>query len=338
MVGRGYRSALPVIIAAVVALAVVGGAALVWFQRPAPGAAQSPAALAGTDVISTPQDAVRGFLGAVAGAQADVALSYLSVAPTDRTFITDEVLARSAELAPLTAIDIADASDYRHEQAAIIAVKYKLGDLDESGLYCLSREGDDWVIETALPELYLSTHVTAGVGMTLNGVPLDGLDLAHGFPALPGTYQFAMASPYLEPVTPTFTVAETDRLDLVDGTGNLRWAADAPAKLTAAAEAALEACLDATADVPAGCGYAKPASKVGTNPSRTKVVSTLADGDLTAVAWNLGDPPVSAAADLALSIDVELNDPVGDNFTKTVDLTHVEIDLSEPGTPVVSFS
>lgn len=116
-----------------------------------------------------PTDAARGYLQALADADAARALSYTSSAPVDQTLLTDAVLADSRRRDPLT--DITVTADPVSDGA--VDVHYRLGDTPVDDHYTLSRVSGRWkldqvsvpanfmpVISTRLPVVVNGTTVT----------------------------------------------------------------------------------------------------------------------------------------------------------------------------------
>lgn len=76
-----------------------------------------------TPAASKPSDVVKGYLHALASGDAHKALGYLAKRPSDRMFLTDKVLKKANDLAPLTDISVPAASG----SSGDVKASYKLG-------------------------------------------------------------------------------------------------------------------------------------------------------------------------------------------------------------------
>lgn len=76
-----------------------------------------------TTAASKPSDVVKGYLRALASDDADKALGYLAKRPSERTFLTDKVLAKANSIAPLTDISVPTSSG----SSGYVHASYKLG-------------------------------------------------------------------------------------------------------------------------------------------------------------------------------------------------------------------
>jgi hypothetical protein len=181
---------LPLIIgAAVLALVLVGTIIGVAVVR---GGGDEPAAGGGAGGGGTssapaesklPSDAVRGYLEALAAGDAQTALSYASTAPSDTTFLTNEVLAASLKAGPITAINVPEVND---KYTYSVAASYKIGNQAVNADFPVEQEGDAWKLREVAYDLTLSSSQNKTLPMLINGVTVEA-DKAAVFP---GTYAF----------------------------------------------------------------------------------------------------------------------------------------------------
>ncbi|MDG4669363.1 hypothetical protein [Mycobacterium sp. 236(2023)] len=142
---------------------------------------------------ATAGDTVQAYLEALARGDAQAALSYGLIAPPDNTFLTDEVLKKQIEKAPITDIQIVESSD-----TGKVHVIANFGDyaVDED-LY-LKRDGDGpWKLETAaLPLNFRNENAPAGVGL-IDAVTIYGENIPKsGRPyVFPGPIEYGSSNP-----------------------------------------------------------------------------------------------------------------------------------------------
>lgn len=193
---RPKKSRLPLIlIAAAVALLLIVGiavAALAGRDRPVAVSPTGPGrgAPASAPATARPSDAVRGYLEALAGNDADRAVSYLKDPPADRTFLTRAMLEASSKQAAISGIDVPEVTDkyiYR------VPARYTIGDQAVTEDYSVSEAGGTYKLSRAVTEFDLSYQRDETLPMLINGVPVrtDKVSL------FPGTYAFTTDSKWV---------------------------------------------------------------------------------------------------------------------------------------------
>jgi hypothetical protein len=140
--------------------------------------------------VTKPSDAVQAYLDALAAGQADTALALADTAPADKTFLTNEVLAASNKIAPLTEINVPEVTD---EFAYQVAATYKIGDQAVSEDISVRKSGDGWKVRDVAADLRLGSLRNKTLPMAINGVAVktDRIRL------FPGAYQFSTGSRYI---------------------------------------------------------------------------------------------------------------------------------------------
>ena len=141
------------------------------------GTSSAPAA-------ASASDAVNGYLQAVAKGDAKTAVSYAADPSTvSTTYMTPQILAASAKLAPLTDIQVG-ASD---PDATTVPVSYKLGATAVDTSFDVLKTSDEaWKIITVATDLDLTAVQEDSVPMLMNGTKIKpGV-----FSVLPGVYRF----------------------------------------------------------------------------------------------------------------------------------------------------
>ena len=215
---------------------------------------------------SSPSDAVTDYLTAIADGDAKTALGYLSSPPSDSTLLTDEALAASAELAPITEIDVPETKG--DSGSADVTATYMLNGEPITTTFSTSDYDDDgkWEISGGTGSIY--TEPFDGLGLTINGQEVD----AESVEVFPGTYELATSLKNFTLSGPT-TVTITEPYESAD-TSQIKPALteEALQQFRGLVRAAVDACIASTT-LAAGCGIDLPATiSDGTQ---------LADGTIT---------------------------------------------------------
>lgn len=146
---------------------------------------------------------VEGYLAAVADGDAQRALSYIGEAPAPGPLLTDEALAVSNELAPITGITVGDID--LDEMNGRVPVTYTRGEEAVSVVYDVfdyDRDGE-WEITGGTGAFEVSRF--NGLGLTINDQPID----SDTIDVFPGTYVFATDLENFE-ITGSTTVTVTE--------------------------------------------------------------------------------------------------------------------------------
>ncbi|GAA1321268.1 hypothetical protein GCM10020360_27320 [Nonlabens tegetincola] len=168
------------IVAGALALLLAAGVALFFAARPSTAPPRNAAQAVA---------AVEGFLEAVAASDARAAQQYTS-SFYQNDLLTDAVLERSNELAPITAIEVSD--EARRGDSAdqtLVSAAFKVGGTTERRTYRVSSYGND------TPEIYdalerIHPFGFTGLDATINGVPIQD----ESYAVFPGTYELTLAN------------------------------------------------------------------------------------------------------------------------------------------------
>ena len=211
--------------------------------------------LPGTFGPSGPDRAVEvaeAYFAALADGDAETALSYTYPPNGDDAALTDEVLAQSIELAPITKIEAAvakggETSDYTVD----VVVDFLLGGDPVTIETSVSDYGDDWQIHGLFT---ISTGMFDGLGVTVNGQEVSG-DSVEVFPGMYelglGLEGFTFDGGSIVAVTESYGGAIDElRPTLTE---------EALAEFRAAVRAEVDACIASTS-LAAGCGLEIPAT------------------------------------------------------------------------------
>ncbi|MCL2669008.1 MAG: hypothetical protein FWF02_15105 [Micrococcales bacterium] len=154
-----------------------------------------------------------GYLRAVADGRADDAVAYLRTPPADRTFLTDEVLARSGELGPLTSIVVTSGEPGAHRGSASVTARFRIGSEATTATFTATQVDGYWFVDAALQVVVHAANSTTpacdlGAQIRVNGVPL----LVETIAVFPGTYQLTSDHPFVG-LDDQFTVVEPSATD-----------------------------------------------------------------------------------------------------------------------------
>ncbi len=195
-------------------------------------------------------DAVKEYLTAVSEGRANDATSKLNLSGADTSLLTDEVLNRSKQLAPITDI-VTTVPELENEYTVDVPVSYKIGGtMVSTELSVDISEGAK--IASSLGEINLKA--VSALQPTLNGAtPATEEPLL-----FPGTYEVALNSPYLQTAQPTLTVEDSTTY-LGESDLDLRPTEEAVKTFRDKVKGDIEACVASKAIDP-GCGAALPSN------------------------------------------------------------------------------
>ncbi|MFB6611263.1 hypothetical protein ACFCVO_13145 [Agromyces sp. NPDC056379] len=236
IIGGGLFVLIALIVAIVIAISVVRGVA----------GGGTPFAGGGSA-----EETAEGFLTAIADADAETALSFVYETESSSPLLTDEVLAASQKLAPLTDIVIGEpevTGGYGQ-----VPVTYSIGDTSVTTDISVSQISDEWKITGGTGQL--AVHQLDGLEPTINGVPVSG----EYVDAFPGAYEygvtvdgFALEGEKIVVVTAPSEYPDTSGMTAV-------LSPEAAAAFRQAVSTAIDACIASTT-LDAGCGLAIPAT------------------------------------------------------------------------------
>jgi len=264
------------------------------------------------------EEVAEAYLTAIADADAETALSYLDETATPGPLLTDEALAVSQKLAPITDIVIGE-PDITNDWGTV-PVTYSLGDTAVSAELSVYRHSDDWKVSIGTGEL--SLYQFEGLEPTINGIAIEG-EYADAFP---GAYEYGVA-------VDGFAV-EGETIVLVTAPGEYPDASGMEVALTPeaaetfrqAVAAAVDGCVAATT-LEAGCGLAVP----GTLSDGTQ----LTDGTLTR---SLSAETRAEIAALEPELDYSVPTLVSGGYLGSVDVTAQCTKDGQSGTCSVLFA
>ncbi len=209
----------------------------------------------------TGTEAVQGYLEALAAGNAAAALSYAEQEPADTSLLTDEVLAASNAVTPITEIEVAEpANDY-----SPITASYLLGDQTVSTQFYASNASGSWKLESITRDIGIADM--NGIALTINGAPVQDTRIT----LFPGSYSLVPTNSLYVVDGGAFVV--TSPQDLTSYTMQLDISSTGQQKLRTAAQAHLKACLKQTSLAPKGCGFSIRANGTGAVKAKWSISS-----------------------------------------------------------------
>ena len=189
---KGFPKVLIIVGIVVLALIAGGITTAVVLSRsaqtagpdPGTGSSGGPGASSAPPIATKPSDAVKAYLEALAAGNAEAALALGDSAPSDTTFLTNEVLAASNKLAPITDINVPEVND---EFAYQVAASYKLGKQAVDENFSVTKAGDQWKLRDSFNDnIDMSFRSNRNLPLIVNGVQAKTLKLR----LFPGAYEF----------------------------------------------------------------------------------------------------------------------------------------------------
>ena len=215
----------------------------------ATGNDDDPKAANGT--ANSQPDAVKAYLSAVADGDAKKALSLAAVQPLDKEFLTDEVLAESAD--EITDIRVGDVAS---EYTSSVPATFKIGDQTVTEDFQVVKSGDDWKMNEVGSTIDFTSTRSNTLPMMLNGKSLE-VDKVTLFP---GSYTLSTGSDHVAYGNGEFTVkGSADYLNGSDLTPTLT--PEGEQAFVNAVKASTRACLQKDSLKPPNCP-----NEAGTGP------------------------------------------------------------------------
>lgn len=333
----GGKSKLPLIIGAAVAgvviLALILGLALRPKKTTEAGGDSNPTSnTTAAATADSPSAAVKGYLEALAAANADGALAFAESDPASKTFLTSEVLKAAMTEAPLTGINVPDVDN--SSTYATVSASYKLGDRTINDTYYVSKVGDKWRLKDVAADVDFSYLNKGDLKVILNGVELDA-DKVYLFP---GVYKVTSDN---ERVTWGGKSLQVDSPNAYPSVTDLKptLTSGAVSEIRKAAQTKLNQCRSAKKLAPAGCGFGVRAPKgVKIQPSSIKwSIESGADAMKKMKPSLEYDDPLSATAYTYVYLKGTAKGTNGSSYYGYDSISKTSIDLSGD-TVKVSFS
>jgi hypothetical protein len=135
-------------------------------------------------------ESVKAYLEALAAGDATAALSLAKDQPTDKSFLTDAVLAESNKRAPITEISVSPPDS---EYDSSIEASYRMGDQRVNETFTVQKQGESYLLSEVSQDVNLETIRSRTLPLQINGVGVTS-DKVNLFP---GSYVFTSGSDYI---------------------------------------------------------------------------------------------------------------------------------------------
>ncbi|MCL2491021.1 MAG: hypothetical protein FWF36_09955 [Propionibacteriaceae bacterium] len=285
----------------------------------------------------TADEAVVGYLNALAAGNSADALAFLDSPPTDTSLLTDDVLAYSNAINPISNVTTDSSTGYS------VAATYNIGSQSVTANFYVQQYGKYYKLTSndAVSSVYIPSPPT-GVSMTINGIPATVTN--YSVTLFPGYYEVAIDNSLVTVSNGNFFVSGS--YSGAD-TSNMSYdlSSDAQGQFQQAATAQLDACM-AEQDLETSCsfGLSDPHDRSG-NPIdvNTSTIqwsfSSGSSDDFSSVNFSwYGLDGLTATAYRSITLTVNLDSTSGDGYYKDVYLSEIDVDFSDPSNLVVSFS
>ena len=136
-------------------------------------------AFSGDSDSGEPDAAVESYLQALADGDAAKALGLMK-APASELLLTDDILKKQQEIAPITDVKIIDTND--SSSMATVQATYMFGDRKADETFMLSMTGGDWRLDDGAVAVDISYFKDGIPGLTVFGVPVDQESKIYVFP------------------------------------------------------------------------------------------------------------------------------------------------------------
>ncbi|MFT4218385.1 MAG: hypothetical protein QM619_14550 [Micropruina sp.] len=242
--GRSNRMALG-IIGAVVALALIAG--VIWMVRNNNNlAGPQPTSSTGTQPVPTrASDAVATYLRALSAGDAAAALNMSATPPTDSTFLTNAVLAKTTagKIANISVPEVAD------QNASTVSASYTLDGTPISTTFPVFWSGGRFWLLNTTASVDISDLWEPWAPVSLAGVATKNSDLT----LFPGVYSVASANKNFSYGSTKIVVG--DLTEQKAATSKISISAAGKKAVLAAAKEKYSWCLNQKALIPSGCGF-----------------------------------------------------------------------------------
>jgi len=294
----------------------------------------------------TPEAAVRGYLQALAAGNSADALSFAATAPSDTTFLTDDVLAASNAISPITNITVIKDTTSSSQYATVTAT-YQIGSQSVNTKFDVTQYGKYYKLDDVVNKVYMIAMFGDGIDLTLNGVAITSGALSSSVSLFPGTYKIDVDNSLLSLTGNQFVVTDpTSYDDAPDMT--LALTSDAATQFADAAKKTLDDCMAEQATL-TSCGFGTAAPKnrngdpidIDANTIKWTFESGSSD-DFSADTFDYYpySAPTQASSYFVKSIHIRIDvaDTTGALYYQSYSLYQMKVDFSDPTNIVVTFS
>lgn len=302
-----------------------------------------------TGQAKTPSDAVLGYLQAVARGSAADALAFVDEKPPNMTFLTDDVLAYSNAVAPISNIKVRS-----NNSTGPDAVVYASISLDAKVLgddYSVKKIGEYWFLDNSIfgPSIEVSAVAfqsgPKGSLLMLNGVEIGGIDLNQAY-LFPGAYRYQTGNKYISLSNNQMYVLVQYYIDGRYGP-TIEISNDNKEAIVDIVNSTFNACLSEKAEM-TKCGFGfdinsvKRGSHNQTIDDSSIIWSSNNDAPVDSQMLYLlqiltPDDSIRVAAQIDVDVDYQASLSDGNEMTGQIELLWVVVDISDPENVTISF-
>ncbi len=189
--------------------------------------------------------AVKGYLKAVASGDAASALAYGAKRPTERSLLTDEMLAANHAAAPITDIKASEGTGGDHQT---VKASYKLGGTRVNTTFEVTHANGTWALDAVAAPLPLDLSSISGVDLKINGKKLP----INNPTVFPGSYTITTSNGWFK-VSGGKVQVKNGAASRTVRPAKLALSASGISAIRKAAQAKLNWCLKKNSLTPADC-------------------------------------------------------------------------------------
>lgn len=216
-----------------------------------------------------PKGIVETYFAALTAGDAEAAVAAIDAQAADAKHLTQEMLDASQALAPLDDVEVGEPQS-DSEYSADVPVSFTLGGKPFEIEISTYDANDGWIISGGLS--VVSIHKWDGLGLTLNGIPVEGDGEVAVFP---GAYELALSEPNFELKGDTVLYAVEPFTPADDSAIEAGLTEEALVEFRTLVRAAVDECIASTT-LAAGCGLELPDTlSDGTVLGEGSIVRTL---------------------------------------------------------------
>ena len=214
-------------------------------------------------------ESVKMYLEALAAGNAAVALSLGKDQPTDKSFLTDAVLAESNKRAPITEITVSPPDS---EYDSSIEAAYKMGDQQVNDTFTVQKQGETYLLYDVTQDVNLESLRSRTLPLQINRVGVTS-DTVHLFP---GSYVLTTGSDYVAYGGGPMVITSPN--DFPSAYDHRPAITEAGTKaVVAAAKAKLNDCVKQAKFKPSGCPFLNIRENPGQNITESSIRRKIAE-------------------------------------------------------------
>lgn len=282
---------------------------------------------------NTAEHVVSSYLSALSNGNADEALSYAKDRPGDMTFLTNDHLRKSNNLAGITNITVDNSGTRR---PTTVTAHYKIGADSITAVFGVTKVDDVWTINQVANNVSFASKWVNSSLTTLTIRLNDQAITSTSVYLFPGTYMVSTGNKYV--TVGDMAVHVKDPSSSVPTTMTASLTDEGTTAVTQAATARWKSCLAETIPEPDGCGFAAKFPGHTLKSGTQKWSQTKAPTPIENASTSLSDAnPVNAVGTFSARVHGyhEYSDDASIYGTIDWDVTRFTADLSKETVSVV---